>query len=147
MASSTKKKAAAGFGGVLVFILVLSIVFKQATQTVIVSGRSMLPTFKDGQRLLVSNAYWLIGSIKQNDIVVIKERNASGYIIKRVYRLGGEVVDFLNVPRNWPFSKGEYTVPKNMIYVLGDNRAESEDSRSFGPKPVSDVIGKVLVAR
>jgi signal peptidase I len=59
--------------------------------------------------------------------------------------MGGEKVDLFNVPTNWSLKQGEYTVPEGMIYVLGDNRAMSEDSRVFGPVDLSKVVGKVVI--
>lgn len=112
---------------------------------VVVQGPSMLPTFHTGQRLTVSHAYWLFGPIRDKDIIVFHEVGKSDYIIKRVYKMAGEKVDYVNSPRNWQFNQGEYVVPANTIYVLGDNRAKSEDSRYFGAVPLSQVIGKVIV--
>ncbi len=112
---------------------------------VVVQGPSMLPTFHTGQRLTVSHAYWLFGPIHDKDIVVFREKGKSDYIIKRVYKMAGEKVDYVNSPRRWRLSQGEFTVPAGDIYVLGDNRQKSEDSRYFGPVPLTNVIGKVIV--
>lgn len=141
-----KRKAFTGFGVLMVAVLAFAVFFKQEFFTVQVSGNSMYTQLKSGQRLLASRAYWLIGPIERNDIVVFKLKPDGEPIIKRVYRRGGEVVDWLNVPRNWPLEKGEYVVPKGTLYVLGDNRSESDDSRMFGPVEESKVIGKVVIA-
>lgn len=111
----------------------------------VVDGISMLPTLKNGRRLTVSNAYWLVGPIKDNDIVVVRDTGRTGYIVKRVYKLGGETVDYANSPRDWSLAKGKYVVPDGYVYVLGDNREHSEDSRAFGPRKISEVIGKVVL--
>lgn len=103
----------------------------------------MEPTFNQGQRLLVSNAYWLVGGIKKNDIVVVKSNDE--FIIKRVYALEGETVDLFNIPENYSLTEGEYKVPPGKIYILGDNRPMSEDSRQFGPVDRSEILGKVIV--
>lgn len=105
----------------------------------------MLPTLKNNQRVLTSRAYWLVGRIKDKDIVVIRDDGPTGYIIKRVYRMAGEVVDWYNVPDYFDFRKGEFKVPAGYAYVLGDNREVSEDSRKFGPVKMSDIIGKVVI--
>ena len=140
-----KKRVFTGFGLALTFIFAFTLYFYVAFKTVVVSGNSMLNTFHSGTRLLVSNAYWLIGPIKDKDIIVIRDNNATGYIIKRVYKLGGEVVDMYNVPKDWSLRKGQYVVPEENVYVLGDNRLVSEDSRFFGPVNLSRVIGKVVL--
>lgn len=103
----------------------------------------MEPTFNQGQRLLVSKAYWLVGSIHKNDIIVVK--SGDEYIIKRVYALGGEKVDLFNIPENYSLINGEYVVPKDKYYILGDNRPMSEDSRHFGPVEAKEILGKVIV--
>ena len=139
-----RTKAATGFGASLVVLFFIALFFYFNFTTVIVSGHSMEPTFKPGQRLLASRAYWLVGGVKDNDIVVIKTGNGSEYIIKRVYKTSGETVDWVNVPGDWHLVNGEYRVPDGDIYLIGDNRPVSEDSRSFGAIPISRVIGKII---
>jgi signal peptidase I len=139
-----RKRAITGFGIVLLFVFGFTIFFYLNFNTVIVSGSSMLPTYKNGRRLLASRAYWLVGPIRDKDIVVIKGDGPSDYIIKRVYKMGGEVVDFANVPEQWTIAMGEFVVPTGNVYVLGDNREVSEDSRKFGPVPVDRILGKIV---
>lgn len=108
----------------------------------------MEPTFNTGDHVLVSKAYWLVGDIKHNDIVVLHSKEKNGeYLIKRVYKTGGETVDFYNMPANWSITNGEFVVPDRQFYVLGDNRPVSEDSRTFGPVELKEVIGKVIVIK
>jgi len=108
----------------------------------------MEPTFNTGDHVLVSKAYWLVGDIMQNDIIVVRSRDKSGeYYIKRVYKTGGETVDFYNMPANWSITNGEFIVPERQYYVLGDNRPVSEDSRTWGPVQLNEVIGKVIVIK
>lgn len=134
-----------GFGFALLIVLGFAVFCFLNFSTVVVSGRSMQPTFHTGQRLLVSKAYWLFGPIKDKDIVVLHDTNPADYIIKRVAYLGGETVDWKNVPDEYQIEKGPYVVPTGQIYVLGDNRPESEDSRKFGPRDLTEVIGKVII--
>ena len=114
---------------------------------VVVSGPSMLPTLRNGEWLTVSNCYWLFGNLRRDDIVVFQLQGKKDFIIKRVYKLGGQTVPYVNAPRDWSLLNSPYTVPKGDIYVLGDNRPKSEDSRYFGPVPLKDVVGKVIVFR
>lgn len=136
-----------GFTLILVLMLIFVALFYRDFQTIQVNGDSMLPTFHSGERLLVSKAYWLVGPIQRNDVVVIRTAKPGEYLIKRVYRLAGEEVDFLNVPQDYQITQGKYIVPQGSIYVLGDNLPVSEDSRKYGPFDLDDVIGKVVLRR
>ncbi len=143
-----KKRVITGFGVFLMLTLVLAVFFYVDFKTIQVSGLSMFPTFKNGQRVLVSKAYWLIGPIKDKDVVVLKDPGGPGDIIKRVYKMGGEEVEWEYRPDSAPFRpQGKYVVPEGDVYLLGDNRPASEDSRKFGPVPMDKIIGKVLIYR
>jgi signal peptidase I len=135
------------FGGFLIFLLAFSIFFYKNFRTIEVQGDSMEPTLTEGERLLVSSAYWLVGEIKDNDIVVIRNRDEGDTIIKRVYKREGETVDLANVPDSWDITQGKYVVPPGTIYVLGDNREVSQDSRHHGPFELKDVLGKVVIVQ
>lgn len=142
-----RKVAFTGFGVTLLFILAMAVVFYLNFKTVIVSGPSMEKTFKSGDRLLSSRAYWLIGPIQKKDVIVIHNEDGKGYIIKRVCYMPGEKVDMWNSPRSdiWSIANGQYVVPEGMYYVLGDNRPVSEDSRAFGPIKKERVLGKIIL--
>jgi signal peptidase I len=146
MRKSTKR-AFTGFGLTLLFLLAFSIFFSLNFRTVVVAGESMTPRFHDGQRVLVSQAYWLVGPIRHKDVIVLRGEEAGEYLIKRVNRLAGEVVDMASIPDDWPLTQGEFRVPEGMIYVLGDNLLKSEDSRQLGPIALENVVGKVVVFR
>ncbi len=139
-----RKYALTEFGSTLVLLLVILVFVWANFTTVIVSGPSMEPTFKSGQRLYACKAYWLIGPIKKKDIVVIKGEGPKEYFIKRVYAMAGDTVDWANVPDSWSLRQNEYKVPAGEIYVLGDNREVSEDSRVWGAVPIDRVIGKIV---
>lgn len=116
--------------------------------TVQVQGESMENTYTSGSRLLATHAYWLVGQLGDGDVVVVRDpRDPKSYVIKRLYRMPGEKVDWQNVPRDWKLTSGEYRVPMGMIYVLGDNREFSEDSRTYGPVEIDQVLGKVVNLR
>lgn len=138
-----QRRAITKFGFILLILLGISLVFFFNFHTVVVSGPSMLPTLQDKQRVLVSQAYWLHGPVRVGDVVVVKGLGDTDYVIKRVYKLGGQVVEPELQPKKAPLGV-PYVVPKGMAYVLGDNRESSEDSREFGPVPLDSIIGKVV---
>lgn len=139
-----KKRAVTSFGVVLLFVLGFAVFFYFSFTTVVVTGNSMEPTYRNGQRLLSSRAYWLVGPIREKDVVVIRGDKPKEYFIKRVYKMAGGIVDFANVPETWSIGNGEYIVPQGHVFVLGDNREVSEDSRKYGAVPLDRIIGKIV---
>lgn len=139
-----RRMAVTGFTMFLVFLMGFLVFVMQNVRTVEVKGNSMEPTFFSGQRLYMSRAYWLVGDIKRNDIVVAREEDGD-IIIKRVYAIGGDTVDFYNIPEDWDIANGEYRVPSDQYYILGDNRPVSEDSRLFGSITRDDILGKIVI--
>jgi signal peptidase I len=144
--SRRRKVLFTGFGVFLLGVLAFAIFFWVNFQTVVVKGDSMDPTLQNGQRLLITKAYWLVGDIRKNDIIVVHRPESGEVVIKRVYAMQGETVDFYNVPDNWNLAQGEYIVPPDSYYVLGDNRPVSDDSRLFGPVRSDVILGKVVRA-
>jgi signal peptidase I len=142
-----KKRLITGFGVVMLGVLALAVFAFLNFKMVVVSGTSMFPTFKSGRRVLVSKAYWLVGPLRHKDIVVVTDNNPDGYMIKRIYKMAGEKVDYYNWPKAHRFGDGEYVVPEGQLFLLGDNRRNSEDSRSIGAVGVNQVLGKVIVWR
>jgi len=143
--SNVRARAFTGFGVSLILVLLFVLFFYFNFTTVIVSGPSMLPTLSSGKKVLVSRAYWLVGPIQDGNVIVIRQSEGpDGYIIKRVYKQAGETVDTLNAPSSWSLDRGPFSVPDGDVYVLGDNRSVSEDSRRFGPLPASAILGKVV---
>lgn len=141
-----KKAKITSFGITLLGVLAVAVFMYFNFTTVVVSGKSMEPTFEDKERVLVTKAYWLVGKIKKKDIVVVRSEDGSA-LIKRVYGLPGDKIDFFNVPEDWKLINGEFVVPEDQIFVIGDNREVSEDSRRFGPVEANRVLGKVVTPR
>ncbi len=136
--------AAVSFVILLVFLLT-------EFRIAVVHGDSMLPTYKNGQMVLVNR---LAGSrLKHGDVVLVKS-NAE-VLIKRVYRLPGEVLSLRDAYRfrraaeyfePTHRSEAPLRVPDGRVVVLGDNSAVSDDSRSFGPIALGDIDGKIVNA-
>lgn len=141
---SKPKKRIRGFTVFLLVMLGVAVLLYTHLTTAIVDGVSMQPTFRTGDRKLVCKAYWLVGPIRKHDILVVKDDNKTGYMIKRVYALGGELVPWQYAPEKQPLKAGPYRVPDGSVYLMGDNRGYSEDCRKIGAVPLEKVIGKVI---
>ena len=121
---------------------------------------SMEPTLKVRDRILVSKLSYRFGQPKQGDIVVfLAPHETNRDFIKRVIATEGQRVQIRegevfvnNKPQKEPWAQkdhdltnyGPVTVPKDGIFVMGDNRANSFDSRLFGPLGEEKLIGKAL---
>jgi signal peptidase I len=114
----------------LFVFLIIAFLYHSFFTLSVVRGKSMEPNFHDGQVILVGKGGLLFGPLKHGDVVVFT-RNGQ-LLVKRVVALPYET------------APDGTRVPANHIYVVGDNLEVSEDSRAFGPIPLSSVIGKVL---
>lgn len=136
-------------------------------QPFLVSGTSMVPTFSNGDYVLTDELTYRIRPPERGEVVVFHEKSDySTYLIKRVIGLPGERVVINNntitiynqqdpkgftldesyLPKGTITSGGEYTdvtLSSSSYMMLGDNRAVSYDSRSWGPLPASDIVGLV----
>ncbi len=123
-----------------------------------VSGHSMAPDIASGEYVLINTFAYRIAPPKRGDIVAFRGDDARAVFIKRVVGLPGErlridrgVVSIDGRRLSEPYvrfadgrSFGEIVVPAHSLYVLGDNRADSEDSRFFGPVNDDRLIGRAL---
>ncbi len=131
----------------------------------LVDGRSMDPTFATGDYLIVDKLSYRIGKPERNSVVVLKyPKNTDKSFIKRIVGLPGDrviikdnVVTIINSENPDGFvvdgsyvthtSTGSYEteLDDDEYYVLGDNRAESFDSRFWGPLEKKYIIGKPII--
>ena len=138
-----------------VVILILVILLKSYVITPIkVNGNSMYPTLEDQDIMILDIISYKLHGLKRFDIVVINQ--GKELIIKRVIGLPGEKVEYkkgqLYINGNEvkdPYTDQDtyiedisITVPKNEYYVLGDNRQNSLDSRTFGTFSTKQILGK-----
>ncbi len=144
-------------------IVLVILIFTLLFRIFVVKGPSMLNTLQDGDRILVSNLFFTPDT---GDIIVFSgDYNDGEVLVKRVIGTQGDVVDItktgdvvlngevlaepyldsgtLTVTRDISFP---YTVGEGELFVLGDNRGVSLDSRSsaIGPADTKKVLGKVL---
>lgn len=149
-------------------LVLIAIIFTFVFRVITVTGSSMVPNFEDGERVLVTGT---ARHVKQGDVVVIVNV-LDDPIIKRVIATEGQTVDFdyetksvvvdgqkidesqfrlANGITELPYTSFELlefpqTVPKGCVFVLGDNRPLSEDSRYkvVGMVDVRNILGKAI---
>lgn len=127
---------------------------------VIVHGSSMEPNLQDGDYLLVSKQADTFNEPERGEIVIFPVEDENKLYIKRVIGLPGDVISIHDgsVYINGVEDEREYTldgytngdiedivVPDGEVFVLGDNRLNSIDSREIGTQEIDDVKGKVFV--
>ena len=151
----------------LVFVLAaLILVFTFVVRIIVVSGSSMENTLQNGDSMLV----WCLGyEPKQGDVVVLTQRSyQEDSLVKRVIATEGQRVDIdyetstvyvdgvalqedyikeaMEIP-NYGEGLNHVTVPEGCIFVMGDNRNDSADSRypSIGIIDTRSVIGRAVM--
>lgn len=139
----------------IVVILIVAI-YVVSFQEVI--GPSMNDTLKSGDITVVNKLVYRLRNIKRNEIVSLKKDDK--VMVKRIIGLPGEHIEYKDnilyvdgkkisdsrsaSTKDFKLeSIGYETIPKDMYLVLGDNRTNSSDSRTFGLVKKSDIIGKV----
>lgn len=134
-------------------------------QPFLVSGTSMYPTFNNGDYVLTDELTYRIRPPERGEVVVFHDvSDPSTYLIKRIIGLPGErlviknntvtiynkqnpngfVLDESYLPAGTITSGDEdITLSSTTYFMMGDNRAVSYDSRSWGPLPASNIVGLV----
>src|SRR5438105_11543474 len=114
--------------------------------TVVVQGKSMMPTLKPGDFRLVNSLFPHFRDYKRGDIVMIRDRVRNEFIVKRIVGVPGDHVqvrggrvylnsqalsepylDFGTETSSGRLREREITIGDSSYFVMGDNRAESED--------------------
>ncbi|MGD8996764.1 MAG: signal peptidase I [Anaerolineae bacterium] len=141
----------------VVIALFINLFLAQATQ---VLGQSMEPTLHSSQRVVIEKVSYRLHGPRRGDIVVIDSSDQSEMLIKRVVGLPGETVEVKNgrvsvngelLEEPWTVKQGgghfgPQTVPPLHVFVLGDNRGASNDSRNFGAVPIDDIVGQAWIS-
>ncbi len=131
-----------------------------------VKGASMEPSFYTGEYILTSKITYKFRNIQRGDVIVFKSpKNPDIEYIKRIVGLPGDKINitdgvvkindtvfeekYISASTNlWEggYMKNgqEIIVPQGELYVMGDNRSRSSDSREFGPVPITSIIGQVF---
>ncbi|CAA9440580.1 MAG: Signal peptidase I [uncultured Rubrobacteraceae bacterium] len=170
-AGSGEKRESRKGGGVLEFLIILLAAFAfvfgfirpfvlEAFQ---VPSESMVPTFEIGDRFIANKFVYRFWEPAVGDVVVFSSvEGGDEDLVKRIVALPGDEVTVQNgvlsvngEVRNEPFvnkrmpDMGDYgpaTVPEGEVFVMGDNRANSRDSRFFGPVPIENIEGEAFAS-
>jgi signal peptidase I len=147
------------------FIIVLPIRFFIA-QPFLVDGNSMVPTFQDGDYLVIDKLSYDVHPPQRGDIVIVSYPfDPSIFLIKRVVGLPGETISYsdntttilspdgtvttLQEPYIVPSKKAQAnsitTLADDEYFVLGDNREQSSDSREWGPLQKRFIVGRAFM--
>jgi signal peptidase I len=122
----------------------------------------MQPNFFEGEFILVNKLAYRLGTPERGDVLVFHNpNNLEEDYIKRVIGLPGDTVDihdgavFINgkpLVEEYPINAiptavtyGPVVIEPNHLFVMGDNRPQSQDSRVFGPLPEELIVGKAWV--
>lgn len=164
------KKELLSWGKTLAIVLVIVVLFRTFLfSNYIVYGQSMMPTIQDRDRVIINKIGYDIGTPQRFDMIVFHATEDTDYI-KRVIGLPGDQIkysnDFLYIngeaveeaylngvkeeykshPYTEDFKLEEITdvmyVPENHLFVLGDNRRNSIDSRKIGFVSFEEIVGK-----
>ena len=144
------------------FALVFGFVRPFVMEAFWIPSGSMIPTLEIGDRVLVNKFIYRFTEPKRGDIIVFTSvDNPDEDLIKRVVGLPGDTIAvrrgrlFLNgEPQKEPYTNknlpdrsfyAKRTVPKGHVFVMGDNRGNSADSRVFGPLPKKNIEGEAFL--
>lgn len=147
---------------ILQTVLIASLLFlavNLVTARIRVEGSSMEPSMHDGEMVVVSRLAYRWSEASRGDIVVFYfPLDPSRRFIKRVIGLPGDSIEardgliYVNgVALNEPYLAaaprytGSWQVQADTLFVLGDNRNNSDDSQNWGPLPMNEVIGKAVL--
>ena len=163
---AVKKKLPLPLDFLIQLLVILAVVFGFVRPFVMeafwIPSGSMIPTLEIGDRVFVNKFIYRFTEPERGDIIVFESvDNSDEDLIKRVVGVPGDKIAvrggklFVNgEPQKEPYtnkklsdrsSYAKTTVPKNHVFVMGDNRANSADSRVFGPLPEKNIEGEAFL--
>ena len=157
-------------GGFLEFLIILLVTFALVfgfvrpfvVEAFYIPTESMVPTLEIGDRVFVNKFVYRFSQPERGNVVVFKSVEGDGEeLIKRIVGVPGDEIRvrngvlFVNNERweesyvNDAFPDSSYygpvRVPAGEVFVMGDNRGNSRDSRFFGPIPIESIEGKAFM--
>ena len=142
-------------------LLVGAVLLLAGLEPLRVTSGSMSPTLTAGDHVLVDKLTGRWQSPEVGDLVVFRDPQHRELVVKRVVALGGQTVALedaalvvdgsvrqepqVDLTRIDSTYFGPVTVPPDAVFVLGDNRSESIDSRTYGAIRLDELVGRVLL--
>lgn len=154
---------------VIVSVVSIFIVYGFIAKPYVVEGKSMEPNFQDGNYLIVDEITYRFREPARGEVIVFRNPgNEKEFYIKRIIGLPSETVDvdikenavkidgkILSqdyLPQDTPFCSSaqspscrnvSFRLRNDQYFVMGDNRPQSYDSRSWGPLKRNEIVGEV----
>jgi signal peptidase I len=157
-------------GGFVEFLVILAVAFALVfgfvrpfvLEAFRIPSESMVPTLLVGDRVFVNKFIYRFAESERGDVVVFESVNGGEEdLIKRIVAVAGDEIEVRNgillvngeeqeepyLNENLPFddSYEQTEVPEGYVFVMGDNRANSADSRVFGSLPVENIEGEAFM--
>ncbi|WP_087973331.1 signal peptidase I [Oceanobacillus rekensis] len=158
---------------IVILAVVLAVILRSTIfASYVVDGESMEPTLYDGNLLMVNKIVYDLKDVDRFDVIVFHANKEEDYV-KRVIGLPGDEIEYkydqlyvnsekvkekfldsyVQASDSKPFTQnftlkeitGKQKVPEGKLFVMGDNRQDSLDSRSFGFISTEQLVGKVDV--
>ncbi|MCL6472527.1 MAG: signal peptidase I [Firmicutes bacterium] len=163
---STKEESFVDFlkelPGLLVIAFLIALILRTFVfQTTIINQDSMRPNLSPNDRTIVLKFIYRFTEPKPGDVIILvpPHTNDGRDFVKRIVAVEGDTIqvkdgkvyvngrlyigNFKTMPGDYS-NCGPLKVPEDNVFVLGDNRPISQDSRWFGPVPEKNIIGKVV---
>lgn len=169
MSNTFTKEVLDWIKAIVIAIIIVVIIKAFFFQSYLVFGESMHPTVEPGDKLIINKIIYRMDDIERFDLIVFHANKEEDYI-KRVVGLPGDTIEYREdmlyingkpveekylIPNKEAVEDGPLTenftllektgyneVPKDYLFVMGDNRRKSSDSRHFGLVPMEQVVGK-----
>ena len=168
---SQSRRSSKKGGGFLEFLIILIIAFTLVfgfirpfvLEAFQVPSESMIPTLQVGDRFMANKFIYRFSEPQRDDVIVFRSvEGGEEDLVKRVVALPGDEVTVQNgvlsvngerqeepyLNKRLPDSGfyGPTRVPEGHVFVMGDNRGNSRDSRFFGPVPMENIEGEAVVS-
>lgn len=149
---------------IIICLIIAKLITSFVFVSVMVDGSSMFPTLNNGDKAITDAFFYKAGGIDRFDIVIVEHKRYDSKLVKRVIGLPGETIEYRDsvLYVNGKEVKEKFlpegtitetiygndikvTLGKGEYYVLGDNRENSSDSRTFGAIKKSQIKGKGIL--